>query len=96
MSDELKPCPFCGTTIPHPQRNGFYYCVRANWNTRPIEDALRWQIVELKAALEFQKSAARQLSGMTNIGISVYDALTPEQIKLLRSGKPCRWVLEEA
>jgi hypothetical protein len=52
--------------------------------------------VELKAALEFQKSAARQLSGMTNIGISVYDALTPEQIKLLRSGKPCRWVLEEA
>lgn len=41
MTEDLKPCPFCGTNTPHPQRNGYYYCVRALWNDRPIEDALR-------------------------------------------------------
>lgn len=49
MSEALKPCPFCGTSEPHPQSNGYYYCVRAPWNTRPIEDKLTERIAALEA-----------------------------------------------
>ena len=65
--DELKPCPFCGqypdvltgssiVAVVCP-RCGYEFDWplssdwRAEWNTRPIEDALQARITELEAAL---------------------------------------------
>lgn len=66
--DELKPCPFCGgsaavnigpsiVTVQCEKcgeehdyaKHGDW---RDDWNTRPIEDALRAQVEQLTAALE--------------------------------------------
>lgn len=71
--DELKPCPFCGgsavvsigTSIVTVQcekcgeehdygKRGDW---RDDWNTRPIEDALRAQVARLTAALEWYADA---------------------------------------
>ena len=48
MTDELRPCPFCGQP---PHFNVYASCVKhtsgfyvKEWNTRPIEDALRKQL----------------------------------------------------
>ena len=63
MSDELKPCPFCGGVpnssterVGHSTWLTFVKCETcafdmqmSKWNTRPIEDALR---TELEAARE--------------------------------------------
>ena len=57
MSEELRPCPFCGSadirTEPGINLN---YCDKCSaeaniehWNTRPIEDALNKRIAELEA-----------------------------------------------
>ena len=55
MSDELKPCPFCGSKAVNDILNGIY-CSNKNcyqykhldpistWQSRPIEDALRAQL----------------------------------------------------
>ena len=60
---ELKPCPFCGK-MPKVEPNGDCYCdyyicpmapdsyMPKDWNTRPIEDALRLRIAELEAELK--------------------------------------------
>jgi hypothetical protein len=62
MSEELKPCPFCGRT-PNPDWTDESYIECTNrkcslygygmstgdWNTRPIEDELRARIAELEA-----------------------------------------------
>lgn len=61
---ELKPCPFCGKKIKEvPGFNGVCGCESDNcqgslveymtldeWNTRPVEDALRARIAELEQA----------------------------------------------
>jgi hypothetical protein len=60
MSEELRPCPFCGSadirTEPGINLN---YCDKCSaeaniehWNTRPIEDALNKRIAELEAEIE--------------------------------------------
>jgi hypothetical protein len=60
--DDLKPCPFCGgkagfvgTEIEcidcgmmMPKTQTFEGQIR-NWNTRPIEDALRAELADMKA-----------------------------------------------
>jgi hypothetical protein len=58
MSDELKPCPFCGSKN-HPFHkkdcfliDAYYSGHMAAYNTRPIEDELREEIDRLKAILE--------------------------------------------
>jgi len=56
MSEELKPCPFCGgTKICTEKGINLNYCdscsAEANiehWNTRPLEDALQSRIAELE------------------------------------------------
>ena len=61
MSEELRPCPFCGK-IPKPDWTDESYIECTNrkcsvysfgvstgsWNTRPIEDALNKRITELE------------------------------------------------
>jgi len=76
---ELKPCPFCGTTVVSIEIDGLYrwvecgnasclasvkprsflvdagnanHIVATDWNTRPIEDALRAENERLRKALE--------------------------------------------
>ena len=61
MSEELRPCPFCGA-MPDKLRTG-YMCStlgcalqentvsEKEWNTRPIEDALNARIAELEKDL---------------------------------------------
>jgi hypothetical protein len=57
MSEELKPCPFCGgTKICTEKGINLNYCDNCSaesniehWNTRPIEDDLRKRIAELEA-----------------------------------------------
>ena len=65
MSEELKPCPFCGGEAKEDNFIGGVVCENlctnpntfdggggvwtADWNTRPIEDALTARIAELEA-----------------------------------------------
>ena len=58
MSEELRPCPFCGgAKICTEKSINLNYCDNCSaesnvehWNTRPIEDALNARIAELEAA----------------------------------------------
>ena len=63
MSEELRPCPFCGgSNIIIEEALETLYCddcgcelaedFGGNWNTRPIEDALQARIAELEAESE--------------------------------------------
>ena len=56
MTDELRPCPFCGQP---PHFNVYASCVKhtsgfyvKEWNTRPIEDALRKQLEGMESDYE--------------------------------------------
>ncbi len=60
MSEELKPCPFCGGEAEefHENRIGCsnvspkqVLLGKEEWNTRPIEDALRSQLAVAKETL---------------------------------------------
>ena len=59
MSEELRPCPFCGgTKICTEKGINLNYCDNCSaesnvehWNTRPIEDALNARIAELEKDL---------------------------------------------
>lgn len=72
MSDELKPCPFCGKS-PHINFANNVWCVnplcfmgdgdddgtfapRDLWNTRPVEDALRRELAAAREAIEYTLS----------------------------------------
>jgi len=60
MSEELRPCPFCGgTKICTEKGINLNYCDNCSaesnvehWNTRPIEDELRARIAELEAEID--------------------------------------------
>ena len=61
-TDELKPCPFCGSRdIDDEPVLCMVYCTNCDaqinstevdWNTRPIEDALNARIAELEGESE--------------------------------------------
>ncbi len=71
--EQLKPCPFCGapgqyyselTTRPmaictNPKCDGALYEIEI-WQSRPIEDALRGEIVRLREACEGGLKIARE------------------------------------
>ena len=71
VQNELLPCPFCGASVSNIEDEGillcsgcgFYYVITEpiaeaieHWNSRPIEDALRKEIAQLKKdKLEFNE-----------------------------------------
>jgi hypothetical protein len=59
MSEELRPCPFCGGEAELCYSEVDTFCRKCNvmqetelWNTRPIEDALNARIAELEAEID--------------------------------------------
>ena len=59
MSEELRPCPFCGGEAELCYSEVDTFCRKCNvmqetelWNTRPIEDALNARIAKLEAELK--------------------------------------------
>jgi hypothetical protein len=71
MSEELRPCPFCGA-MPMGQDDRYMCstlgCVMQedtisaeNWNTRPIEDALNKRIAELEAENDMLKQLSQPI-----------------------------------
>lgn len=73
---ELKPCPFCGSEAtdeanycaccnPDCEFVGWFF-LKEQWNTRPVEDALRAENEELKAKVaqleEYHKGAIHALN----------------------------------
>ena len=68
MSEELKPCPFCGGEAELCYSEVDTFCRKCNvmqetelWNTRPIEDALNKRIAELEALVERLIEAGNEL-----------------------------------
>ena len=92
MSDELKPCPFCGgDPSASTERVGnstwltFVRCgpcafdmQMSKWNRRPIEDALR---AELEEAREAIRDAAEETSGTSLVDD---ERLSYEEIQVTR------------
>jgi hypothetical protein len=91
MSDELKPCPFCGRkakrfagiaippedryahcseglTIKHPCQNNSIMTVE-QWNTRPLEDALRASLAASQDEVENLKEYIKRV-GDIRAGLS--------------------------
>lgn len=68
MTQELKPCPFCGgtdvsvcdstTTRTAKCRSCVVYIAIEKWNSRPIEDALRAEVARLRAELDVVRKYA--------------------------------------
>jgi len=59
MSEELKPCPFCGEPVEFNKFAEKVVCEDCGatiysdyWNTRPIEDALNARIAELEGKID--------------------------------------------
>ena len=57
MSEELKPCPFCGTPVSgtwchYGECGTVVFRDAEQWNRRPIEDALATELEKLRAQVE--------------------------------------------
>ena len=70
MSEELRPCPFCGgNDIVYEEALSVTYCndcggeldegFGSDWNTRPIEDALQAENERLKEELQCEKTRSQ-------------------------------------
>jgi IS5 family transposase len=63
MNDELKPCPFCGSSDVKEYTDKSIHCRQCgaesgvDWNTRPLEDSLRAQLAEKDAELDAADAA---------------------------------------
>jgi len=69
MSEELRPCPFCGGEAELCYSEVDTFCRKCNvmqetelWNTRPIEDALNARIAELEALIDQLIAAGESLT----------------------------------
>lgn len=85
MSEELKPCPFCGNDAPREGKiSGAVWCEDCHsvgndqdrWNTRPAEDALAAKVKELEARL---KDCETALIGMVEQYCRVSDSFTERE-----------------
>lgn len=96
MTEELKPCPFCGghntTQVSHyrecldcetfgPSADGQF----DRWNARPIEDALRSRIKELEDERDALKERTKGLESNLRDTLCVIEKLTASPT--LNSGK---------
>lgn len=70
MSEELKPCPFCGGNvnlaingiIKHTCHGyGDAWCNTDKWNTRPIEDGLRAELARCDEIIKRLKEDGERL-----------------------------------
>jgi len=75
---DLKPCPFCGGTSIRRLRL-HYDCLDcggrnnfANWNTRPLEDALKAKLASCQEAdaVEYRDGVIANLQGMIEAGLA--------------------------
>ena len=71
MSEELKPCPFCGKSRPEnwTEVNKLVLCpycetvaLRRTWNRRPIEDAQAVRIAELETERDRMREALEKIA----------------------------------
>ena len=102
--DELKPCPFCGSTEfvdgQPPAQVLCFHCVaqgwRKDWNKRPIEDALRAESAELRRAndafAELMKIPEADAYAQV-AALRAENERLQEELGGLKDGEPCacRW-----
>lgn len=71
MSEELKPCPFCGKSRPEnwTKVNKLVLCpycetvaLRRTWNRRPIEDTQAIRIAELETERDRMREALEKIA----------------------------------
>ena len=109
MSDELKPCPFCGSSnttldyyeISGPQELGTIVVCNdcgasaksiVDWNTRPIEDALRAQLEKRTAELHYANTACMEMKNeldRLNAEIKTTDDLLKEATETIGAVVAC-------
>jgi len=90
MSEELRPCPFCGgTKICTEKGINLNYCDNCSaesniehWNTRPIEDALQARIAELEGEVDILKDQQREAKNILIDKKLHIDSLYEEGYKL--------------
>ena len=90
MSEELRPCPFCNmpaaSRTSKIDGKEYYSCLNvdcpngswltaAEWNTRPIEDALEARIAELEAAQARWVMASERLPEIEDGDSKDYDVV---------------------
>lgn len=95
MSEELKPC-ICGAEAEHIGDTGFVWCQNPHcqlhirneftagwWNTRPIEDALRAELVRKDEVISVLKEviAAADAEGLRGLQRRVNAAVRLKELK---------------
>jgi hypothetical protein len=89
MSDELRECPFCGNTVVRECVTSEQQCSRCgakalvgNWNTRPIEDALRADCDLLTAELASETKWAEEYHIEVGVLAKQVEVLTAERDRM--------------
>lgn len=80
MSEELRPCPFCGGEAELCYSEVDTFCRKCNvmqetelWNTRPIEDALNKRIAELEGFIDRLVEAGDAMSNAQSMWVAEED-----------------------
>ena len=86
MSEELRPCPFCGSEYVYRGAENVIHCGQCgasegiDWNTRPLEDAKDAEIKRLEAQLAEAGAALAGLGYTSSADDSdSYDSLIPDE-----------------
>lgn len=97
MSEELKPCPFCGGSKVFVNCTEYVKCTcgasngsDADWNTRPIEDALRAENEALQKAIAVLKQTFDAVHAERD-GMAEENRMLSERIKqaIAKSTRTC-------
>lgn len=86
---EFKPCPFCGSADIHDDDSSWFWCMDCGygfeygsgwktgwveqWNTRPIEDALRAEVEQLRSELRAYREDYRIPEGAIRLEAYEYN-----------------------